>query len=262
VSATLREDRRTWARRDRIGWLACWAAGALLCAVAAAIVLYMLVKGVTELRLSMLFERPNFEADQTKGGGILDPILGSLLVTTIGIAIALPLGVAIALWLTEYARPFWLARAVESGIEVVAGTPSIVLAIFGLIVFSESFLSVLSFLPEGADTSFGRSFLIAGSMMSLIALPLVVGATREGLNAIPSHVREASYALGKTRAATIRRVLLPTVRPNVAPAPRSGWVASSATPRSSSSCSARRCSCSRSRTSSAPPASCAARARR
>ena len=52
-------------------------------------------------------------------------------------------------------------------------------------------------------------------MMSLIALPLVVGATREALNAIPGHVREASYALGKTKAATIRRVLLPAARPGI-----------------------------------------------
>ncbi len=53
-------------------------------------------------------------------------------------------------------------------------------------------------------------------MMSLIALPLIFGATREGLQSIPRHVREASYALGKTRIATIRRVLLPAVRPNIA----------------------------------------------
>lgn len=201
---------------DRIGLAACWTAGAALCAIAASIVLYMLFKGLTELRPSMLFERANADVDQTKTGGILDPIMGSLLVTVIGIAIALPVGVCVALWLTEYGRPTWLARTVESGVEVVAGTPSIVLAIFGLILFSESFLSVLSFKPEGADTAFGRSFLIAGSMMSLIALPLVVGATREGLNAIPGHIREASYGLGKTRGATIRRVLLPAVRPNIA----------------------------------------------
>ena len=210
------ESRSTWSRVDRLGFYACWAAGIALCAVAAAIVLFMLVKGVTELRLGMLFERANVAVDQREAGGILDPILGSLLVTSVGIAIALPLGVAIALWLTEYGRPRWLARTVESGVEVVAGTPSIVLAIFGLIIFSNAFLSVLSFQPEGADTAFGRSFVIAGSMMSLVALPLVVGATREGLNAIPGHVREASYALGKTRAATIRRVLLPSVRNNVA----------------------------------------------
>jgi phosphate transport system permease protein len=52
-------------------------------------------------------------------------------------------------------------------------------------------------------------------MMSLIALPLVVGGTREALNAIPGHIREASYALGKTKAATIRRVLLPAARPGI-----------------------------------------------
>ena len=99
----------------------------------------------------------------------------------------------------------------ESGIEIVAGTPSIVLAIFGLIIFQESAFSFLSPTGEGA-TPLGRSFIIAGAMMSLIALPLVVGATREALHSIPRHLREASYALGKDRASTIRRVLLPASR--------------------------------------------------
>ena len=53
-------------------------------------------------------------------------------------------------------------------------------------------------------------------MLSLVALPLVVASTREGLQAIPQHVREASYAVGKTKAATTRRILLPTARPQVA----------------------------------------------
>jgi phosphate transport system permease protein len=103
---------------------------------------------------------------------------------------------------------------VESGVEVVAGTPSIVLAIFGLLVFQQGIFGFLSFTAEGGAV-FGRSFLIAAIMMSLIALPLVVGATREALQAIPGHVREASYALGKTKAATIWRVLLPAARPGI-----------------------------------------------
>ena len=53
-------------------------------------------------------------------------------------------------------------------------------------------------------------------MLSLVALPLIVASTREGLNSIPRHVREASYAVGKTKAATTRRILLPTCRPQVA----------------------------------------------
>jgi phosphate transport system permease protein len=53
-------------------------------------------------------------------------------------------------------------------------------------------------------------------MMSLIALPPVFAATRDGLQAVPDHVREAAFSLGKTRIATIRRVLLPSVRSNIA----------------------------------------------
>ena len=135
--------------------------------------------------------------------------------TVVGIAIALPIGVAIAVWLTEYGKPSGLARAVESGVEIVAGTPSIVLAIFGLLIFQQSAFGFLSFTAAGGEV-FGRSFFAAGAMMSLIALPLVVGATRESLQAIPSHVREASYALGKDRISTIRRVLLPGARRGIA----------------------------------------------
>ena len=53
-------------------------------------------------------------------------------------------------------------------------------------------------------------------MMSLIALPPIFAATRDGLQAVPAHMREAAFALGKTRITTIRRVLLPSVRSNIA----------------------------------------------
>ena len=88
------------------------------------------------------------------------------------------------------------------------------LAIFGLALFQHGLFGWMSFTAEGGAV-FGRSFLTAGAMMSLIALPMVFGATREGLQSIPRHVREASYGLGKTKIATIRRVLLPAVRPNI-----------------------------------------------
>ncbi len=209
------EDVSSWPWRDRLGVYACWAAGILLCLVAGAILVYMLVRGIQFLRPGEIFTHPVAELDQSRSGGFLDPLLGTFLLTVMGTVIAFPLGVAIAVWLSEYARPFWLARTVESGVEVVAGTPSIVLAIFGLILFSQSALGFLSFRAEGGAV-FGRSFFAASAMMSLIALPLIVGATREALQAIPRHVREASYALGKTRAATIRRVLLPAARPGMA----------------------------------------------
>ncbi len=203
-----------WPLRDRIGYRLAWAAGISLCAVAAAIMVYMAVRGLQYLSLDLFVSHPLPELDQSKSGGFLDPLIGTVVLTILGTLIAAPLGVLTAIWLTEYGRPSWLARAVESGIEIVAGTPSIVLAIFGLLIFQERILSFLSFTAEG-NAVFGRSFFAAGAMMSLLALPLVVGATREALHSVPGHVREASYALGKTKAATIRRVLLPAIRPGI-----------------------------------------------
>jgi phosphate transport system permease protein len=207
-----------WSIWDRLGVAAAWAAGLLLCAIAGSIVIYMLFRGLQNLELSKLWEHPVLTSTTevtSTGGGYLDPILGTLYVTALGTAIAFPVGVATAVWLSEYGKPAWLARAVESGVEIVAGTPTIVLAIFGLLVFSQGAFGFLSFTAEGGAV-FGRSFFIAGIMMSLIALPLIVGATREALQSIPSHVREASYALGKDKISTIRRVLLPASRRGIA----------------------------------------------
>lgn len=205
----------TWRRTDRIALGLCWACGLLLCGLAAAIVAYMAWQGVRFLSLDLLWTRPLSDSDQSRSGGFLDPLIGTLGLVAIGAAIAVPLGIVTAVWLAEFGRPSWLARAVESGIEVIAGTPSIVLAIFGLLLFQQKPFAWMSFTAQG-NAVFGRSFLTAGTMMSLIALPYVQGATREALQAVPRHVREASYALGKTKAATIRRVLLPAARPGIA----------------------------------------------
>jgi len=204
-----------WRRSDRFFVGVCWGTGILLCLIAGSLVLYMLFRGLQYVSFDLLTTHPVTALDQSKSGGFLDPLIGTVILALLGTLIALPLGVGAAVWLTEYGRPAWLARTVESGIEMVAGTPSIVLAIFGLILFSRQILAFLSFTAAGSSQANGRSFFAAGAMMSLIALPLIFGATRAALQAIPSHVREASYALGKTKAATIRRVLLPMTREGV-----------------------------------------------
>jgi len=196
--------------------LACaWIAGIGLCAIAAAIVLYMGYRGIQYLRPSLIFARPNVSTDQSSSGGFLDPLIGTVVLTVIGIVLALPLAVCSALWIAEYGRPSWLARVVESSIEVVAGTPDIVIALFGLAIFQIGLLAPLSFTSQGGGV-YGRSFIAAGAMMSLLAIPPLFAATRDGLQAVPAHMREAAFALGKTRIATIRRVLLPSVRSNIA----------------------------------------------
>jgi phosphate transport system permease protein len=201
----------SWSRGDKVGVILAWGAGILLCAIAAAIVLYMLFRGLQYVSFTLLSSHPLPSLDQSQSGGFLDPIEGTVILTILGTLIAAPIGVGIAVWLSEYGRPAGLARAVESGVEIVAGTPSIVLAIFGLLVFQQSAFGFLSFTAQG-NAVFGRSFFTAGAMMSLIALPLIVGSTREALQSIPSHVREASYALGKDKISTIRRVLVPASR--------------------------------------------------
>jgi phosphate transport system permease protein len=192
-----------------------WTAGLLLCAIAGAIVIYMGYRGIQYLRPGLLVSRPQVSASQAGSGGFLDPLLGTMTVTVIGIALAYPLGIASAVWIAEYGRPTWLARVVESSIEIVAGTPDIVIALFGFAVFELGVFAPLSFKAEGGGV-YGRSFVIAGAMMSLLALPPLFTATRDGLQAVPAHMREAAFALGKTKITTIRRVLLPSVRSNVA----------------------------------------------
>jgi phosphate transport system permease protein len=98
---------------------------------------------------------------------------------------------------------------------MIAGVPSVVLALFALIIFVRPFLGFLSETDAGGAVS-GKSFFAAGAVMSALALPLVVASTREALAQLPDRLREASYALGRTRSTTIRRVLLPAIRPEIA----------------------------------------------
>jgi phosphate transport system permease protein len=204
----------SWRWSDRIMLALAWIVGLGVCLVAAAIVIYMGVRGIQYLRPDLIFSHPQVSASQAGSGGFLDPLLGTLILTAIGIIVAVPIAICAAIWIVEYGRPSWLARIVESSIEVVAGTPDIVIALFGLAVFQLGFFAPLSFTSEGGGV-YGQSFVIAGIMMSLLALPPVFAATRDGLQTVPTHMREAAYALGKTKITTIRRVLLPRVRSHV-----------------------------------------------
>ncbi len=203
----------SWRLSDRLGLGLAWLLGLLFCAIAAAIVIYFLVEGIRYLRPNLLVTNPAAASSESQTGGFLDPLLGTVIVGTMAMGIAVPAGVGIAVWLSEFGRPTALARVAESAIEMMAGEPSVVLALFGLSLFELHGLGFLSQITHGVVL--GQSFFAAAAMLSLVGLPLVVASTREGLQAIPSHVREASYAVGKTKIATTRRVLLPAARPSV-----------------------------------------------
>src|ERR1700729_2547542 len=111
IRATSKRDSiGSWPLADRVAYLLCWIVGIGLCAMAGAIVLFMLVKGVSYLRPSLLIEHPSASQDQATSGGFLDPIEGTLILTAVGMAIAAPLGVGLAVWMSEYQGPAWLAR--------------------------------------------------------------------------------------------------------------------------------------------------------
>jgi phosphate transport system permease protein len=203
----------SWRLSDRIGLGIAWLLGLLFCAIAASIVLYFLIEGIQYLRPTLLVTNPTASVNESQTGGFLDPLLGTVIVALMAMAVAIPTGIGIAVWLSEFGRPSALARVTESCIEMLAGTPSVVLALFGTILFEAPALGFLSQTSRGIVL--GQSFFAASAMLSLVGLPMVVATTREGLQAIPSHVREASYAVGKTKIATTRRVLLPAARPSL-----------------------------------------------
>ena len=204
----------SWRLTDRIGLAFAWFLGLLFCAITAAIVIFLAVQGIRYLSPSLLWTNPQVGFTESETGGFLGPEIGTFLVAALAIGIAGPVGVGVAVWLSEYSRPAGLARVVESTVEMLAGAPSVVLALFGILLFESPVLGFLSQTNSGGVV-FGKSFFAAGAILSLVGLPLVVTTVREGLQSIPNHVREASYAVGKTKSATIRRVLLPAARPSV-----------------------------------------------
>lgn len=134
--------------------------------------------------------------------GILPGLLGSLYLMVLTGLIALPLGVGAAIHLEEYGRRSRVSRLIELNIANLAGVPSIVYGLLGLDLFVRTL-------------QLGRSLIAGACTLSLLVLPMVVMVSREALRTVPQHLREASYALGATRWATIRQIVLPMAYPGI-----------------------------------------------
>jgi phosphate transport system permease protein len=193
-----------------------WLCGGALLIVFGGLVTWLGAKGIGQVSWSFLTSSPNPGDQVALGGGILDPLMGTILLAIIGTLIALPLGIAVPVFLAEYRKPAWLAKSTELAVDVIFGVPSIVLAIFGVAVFTNPKLIFLSSGVASSPKAFGKSFLVAGGVLSLLALPPIIRSTQEALQQIPRTLREASWALGKTRATTIRRLLIPESRRGLA----------------------------------------------
>ncbi len=184
-----------------------WIAGVGLCVFAGAIVIYMLFRGIQFLKPGDADDSTPARARAEQGtGGFLDPIIGTVVLTILGTLIATPIGVAIAVWLSEYgasgvacAGGRVLGRDRRRHTDASCWRSSSCSS--SARVSSDSCRS-----PPTGGAVFGRSFFIAATMMSLIALPLVVGSTRRRFRrSPPTSARLFAWAI----TSTVRRVLLP-----------------------------------------------------
>lgn len=129
-------------------------------------------------------------------GGIFPAIVGTFLVTMITALFAVPLGLAAAIYLNEYAPTGRLTRLIRLSIRNLAGVPSIVYGLFGVILF----VNLLKL---------GTSVLSAGLTLGLLTLPWTITASEEALKSVPDAYREGALALGATKWQMIRTNVLP-----------------------------------------------------
>jgi phosphate transport system permease protein len=155
--------------------------------------------GASRLSWSFLTSYPSRHA---AAAGILPALAGSVAVVGLAIVVAVPLGVAAAVYLEEYGRRNRWSRWIEINVANLAGVPSIIYGLLGLGLFVRTF-------------GFGRSVIAGAATLALLVLPTIILATREALRAVPSSLREGSYALGATKWQTIWNVVLPVGVPGV-----------------------------------------------
>ena len=141
--------------------------------------------------------------------GVRQGIVGSLILIGFVAVVAMPMGVAAAVYLQEYARDTRLNRLLITNIRNLAGVPSIVYGILGLVVFVQALRAV-----TGPD-SFGRSYVSGGMTLAVLVLPIIILITMEALRAVPKSIREAAYGVGATRWEVVRSHVLPYAAPGI-----------------------------------------------
>jgi phosphate transport system permease protein len=138
----------------------------------------------------------SFPSRRPEAAGILSAWVGSALVMLVTACVSIPLGVAAGIYLEEYAKKNWISDIIEINVTNLAGVPSIIYGLLGLGLFKYTL-------------RLGETVITAGLTLSLLALPVIIVTTREGLRAVPSTIREAAYAVGATKWQTIWDHVLP-----------------------------------------------------
>ncbi len=187
----VRSYRRTGSVQDVLFVLS-WIVAVLVAFVLAFIVIFVFVKGVPHLSADFLFGKSG-NAHTT----LAPAFVSTIMLVGLALVIALPLGIGAAVYLNEYAKKGSVfVKIIRLFIDTLAGIPSIIFGLFGMVFF-----------VIGMDM--GYSIGAGGITLALIILPTVIRSTEQSLSEVPDSMREASYALGAGKLRTVFVVVLP-----------------------------------------------------
>lgn len=170
-----------------------WVAAALTAAVFIAVVGYVLITGIPNLKPSLFAW--NYTTDNVS---MMPAIITTIEMVGISLLIAAPLGVFCSIYLIEYAKKGnKIVKLVRLTAETLQGIPSIVYGLFGMLCFVTSL-------------KWGYSLLAGCFTVSIMILPLIMRSTEEALKSVPDSYREGSYGLGAGKLRTVFRIVLPS----------------------------------------------------
>ena len=169
-------------------------AAAIVVALLVFLLGYILYRGLPNLTWEFLTSEESVVKDVQ---GIGPAILNTLYVIIATLIVVLPLGVGAAIYLTEYATNHKLVSAIEFATETLAGIPSIIYALVGVLIFAESL-------------ALGKTLIAGAFTLVIMTLPTVIRTTQESLKTVPASYREGSLGLGSGKWHMIRTVVLPS----------------------------------------------------
>jgi phosphate transport system permease protein len=168
---------------------------ALILLVLAFITFYLLAKGIRHLSWDIFTKEPIPVGMEGAPGGLKNALVGTCILIPLASLIGIPMGVLAGVYLSEYSARSWLGTPVRFIADVLTGVPSIVVGILGYELFV---------VPMGRYNGYAGAAALA-----FIMIPIVTRTTEEMLRLVPSSYRDASIALGATKARTVLQVVLP-----------------------------------------------------
>lgn len=163
------------------------------------IIVYVFVKGFPVISWQFLTQ---VKSTLKETEGIAGNILNTVYIVVITLLIASPIGIGSAIYLNEYAKQGPFVRLVEFTTQTLAGIPSILFGLFGMIFF-------------GNVLHLDYSILTGALTLTLMILPLIIGNTREALKSVPDSYRHGAVGIGATKWYMIKTILLPSAMPGI-----------------------------------------------